>query len=68
MRASSGIFEVRLEGLPVMKHGPEDVDASASEGDEGLVVAFSFPPLAVVEGAGGGAQRAEGGLAPLQRL
>src|SRR6266511_270278 len=63
MRASSGIFEVCLEGLPVMEHGPEDVDPSASEGDEGLVVAFSFSPFAIVEGAAvGGVQRAEGGL------
>ena len=63
MRASSGIFEVCLEGLPVLEHGPEDVDASAREGDEGLVVAFSFSPFAIVEDAAvGGVQRAEGGL------
>jgi hypothetical protein len=49
--ADRGIFEVCLEGLPVMEDGPEDVDASASESNDGLVVAFSFPPFAVVEGA-----------------
>ena len=63
MRVSSGLFEVCLEGLPGLEHGPEDVDASAREGDEGLVVAFSFSPFAIVEGAAvGGVQRAEGGL------
>src|SRR5512134_1039570 len=63
MSVSSGLFEVCLEGLPVLEHGPEDVDASAREGDEGLVVAFSFSPFAIIEGAAvGGVQRAEGGL------
>ena len=31
MRVSSGLFEVCLEGLPGLEHGPEDVDASARE-------------------------------------
>ena len=63
MRVSSGLFEVFLEGLPVLEHGLEDVDASAREGDQGLVVAFSFSPFAIIKGgAVGGVQRAEGGL------
>jgi hypothetical protein len=63
MRESSGEFEVWLEGSSVVEHGPEDVDAPAGEGEDGLVVAFALASLAVVEGAAVGvAERAEGGL------
>jgi hypothetical protein len=41
MRASSGEFEVLLEALPAVEHGPEDVDTSAREGEDGLMMAFS---------------------------
>ena len=75
MRASSGELEVLLEGLPAVEHGPEDVDASSGEGEDGLVMAFALAPLAVPsvragrgrrtssEGAAVGmAEGAEGGL------
>lgn len=35
----------------VAKHGEEDVAASSGEGDEGLIVAFSWDEFAVVIGA-----------------
>jgi len=34
----------------VVKHGVEDVSASVSDGDEGLVVAFALGELSVVVG------------------
>lgn len=40
--------------LVVADEGPEDVDAAAGEGDDGLVVVFAFGPFSVVEGAGMG--------------
>jgi hypothetical protein len=63
MRASSDDIEVWLEGLPAVEHGPEDVDAPAGEGEDGLVMAFSMASLAVVEDAAVGvAEGTEGGL------
>ena len=51
MDQSSGCFEAGLEWRPGLEHGPEDVDAPACQRDDGLVVAFSFAPLALVEGS-----------------
>ena len=42
MAQSRGFFEVCLEGLSGMDEGAEDIYASASEGDDGLVVSFPF--------------------------
>lgn len=39
----------------VSEHGPDDVDAAACEGDEGLLVGLPFGALALVERAGHGA-------------
>jgi hypothetical protein len=71
MLQPSSKFEVRAEGLSVLEHGPEDVDAAPRQGDNGLVVALSLASLALVEGAAVGmGQGAEGGLVeePLQGL
>src|SRR6266851_5645826 len=63
MGVSSGCFESGLEGLSGSEDGPEYIDASASESDDGLMVSFSLASLAVVEGAAVVvAERAEGGL------
>jgi hypothetical protein len=35
-----------MEGLALMQDGPQDVDATAGQGDDGLVVPFSFLALA----------------------
>jgi hypothetical protein len=51
MRASSGFPVVWVEGGALVEHRPEDVDAAPRERDEGLVVAFPFGALAVVEGS-----------------
>jgi len=55
MLLSSGWSERGGEGFAVggavSEHGPEDVDASPSESDEGLLVGFSFGAFAVVEGS-----------------
>ena len=55
MLLSSGWSERGGEGFAVggvvSEHGPEDVDASPSEGDEGLFVGFAFGAFAVVEGS-----------------
>jgi len=40
----------RGEGLPVLQHCPEHVDAAPRESDDGLVMAFALLPLAYVEG------------------
>jgi hypothetical protein len=62
-----------LEGGPVAQHRrPQDVDPSASEGDEGLGVPLTLSPLAVVEGPGlrGAPQAGEGRVVedPLEDL
>jgi hypothetical protein len=63
MRRSRGCFEPGLEGGAGLEDGPEDIDAPAGQGDDGLMVAFSLAPLAVVEGAAVVmTERAEGGL------
>jgi len=55
MLLSSGWGERGGEGFAVggvvSEHGPEDVDASPGEGDEGLLVGFAFGAFAVVEGS-----------------
>ncbi len=64
MRKSSGLFH-RIEVLARLEHCPEDGDASAGEGDDGLGVVLSLAPLAVVEGLGErvpGGDGAEGAL------
>ena len=58
MREARGNFEVVAERCPVLENGPEDVHRAAREGDDGLVVAFSFGAFAVVEGAAIRARRA----------
>jgi len=46
-----------------LEDSPEYIDASASKGDDGLMVSFSLASLAVIEGAAVVvAERAEGGL------
>jgi hypothetical protein len=46
-----------------LEHGPEDVDASSGEGDEGLVMALSVSPFPFIERAADRiAEGAEGGL------
>src|SRR5947209_18327157 len=63
MFLSSSFCEWDLEWAAVAQHGVQDVDASAGEGEDGLVVAFAFGSFAVVEGAAGGVvKRAERGL------
>jgi hypothetical protein len=47
MRRSRGCFEPGLEGGAGLEDGPEDIDAPAGQGDDGLMVAFSLAPLAV---------------------
>ena len=62
MRPSSG-FERGLEGHSGVEDGPEDVHASARQGDDGGMMALSLAALAVVEGAAVlVTERAEGGL------
>ena len=43
-------FEVFPERLSGVEDGPGDIDASAREGDEGLIVRFPFRAFPVVEG------------------
>jgi hypothetical protein len=63
MGESSDLFEPGLEGFVGLEHGPEDVDASAGQGDEGQVVTFALASFAVVEGATvRSGEQAEGGL------
>src|SRR3546814_16741948 len=62
MRQSSGDAVVWHEPGSVVKHGPEDVDASPCESDYGLLVLLSLRAFAVVEGSALGlCKRAEGG-------
>jgi hypothetical protein len=62
MFLSSSQSMVGLVEGAVAEHGVEDVAAPASEGDEGLVVAFALGDFAVVVGAGDGvAERGERG-------
>lgn len=51
MCLSSGEGVVGLIEGAVAEHGVEDVTATAGEGDEGLVVAFTLSDLPVVLGA-----------------
>ncbi len=63
MHQSSDQFELFAEGRPVSEDGPEHVHASFGEGDDGLMVAFSFGAFAVIEGAAVWASEGgEGGL------
>ena len=57
MRKSSHLFD-RIEGLSGAEHCPQDGDAPACQGDDGLGVVFSLASLAIVEGLG---QRVFGG-------
>src|SRR5579875_2164445 len=41
-----------LVGLVVAEHGPQDVDAAAGQGQDGLGVLFALGSLAVIEGPG----------------
>jgi hypothetical protein len=71
MLESSGKFVVLAEGRSAAQDRPEYVDASARQGEDGLVVALSLPAIAVAEGAAFGmGERAGGGLveAALQPL
>src|SRR5271166_5687799 len=43
-----------LIGRVVAQHGPQDVEASAGQGEDGLGVGFAFESFAVVVGARGG--------------
>jgi hypothetical protein len=43
-----------LVGGVVAEHGPQDVEASAGQGENGLGVGFAFGAFPVVVGAGGG--------------
>src|SRR6266436_5356413 len=51
MDLSSGSME-RIERRSMLEHGPHHGYAASCESDDGLDVAFSFAPLAVVEGSG----------------
>src|SRR6266404_2700133 len=51
MDLSSGSME-RIERRSMLEHGPHNGYAASCESDDGLDVAFSFAPLAVVEGSG----------------
>ena len=64
MRKSSRSGMVNSVWLPGSQDGVQDVDASAGQSDEGLVMPFSFGAFAVVEGAAGrvSLQGAERGL------
>jgi hypothetical protein len=53
MLLSSGGEGWFLVGGVVAEHGPDDVDPSSGEGDEGLLVGLSFSSFPVVEGTGG---------------
>lgn len=44
-----------LVGGAVAEHGPEDVEAASSEGQDGLFVVFAFAAFALVIGAALGA-------------
>jgi hypothetical protein len=44
----------RFEGCSVAQHRPQDVDATARQGDQGLGVPLALRSLAVVESPGGG--------------
>src|SRR3546814_20998783 len=62
MRQSSGDAVVWHEPGSVVKHGPEAVDASPCESDDGLLVLLSLGAFAVVEGSALGlCKSAEGG-------
>ena len=50
MLLSSGVFEVGLEAGALLEHSPQDVDASAGECKNGLVMVFPLAPFAVIEG------------------
>ena len=50
MNKSSCDFEVFDVGLAGIEYCPDDVDAPSCEGDDGLVVPFSFGGFSVVEG------------------
>jgi hypothetical protein len=63
MAGSSGCFGSGLERRPRMEDGPEDIHTPAGQGDDGLMMAFSLAPFAIVEGAAViVAEGAEGGL------
>jgi hypothetical protein len=49
MGVSSSCFESSFERLSGTEDSPEYIDASAGESDDGLVVAFSLAPLAIIE-------------------
>ena len=67
MAQSTDCFESALERRSAVNDGPEHVDVSACEGNDGLMVAFSLAPLAVVEGAAVVVgERAEGGLVEIR--
>ena len=44
----------RFEGRSVAQHRPQDIDATARQGDQGLGVPLALRSLAVVESPGGG--------------
>src|SRR3954452_12544958 len=63
MLRSSGFWVFGAKGLAGGEQGPEDVDAPACEGNDGLMVSLSLAPLAGVEGTTERVgERAEGGL------
>lgn len=63
MLLSSHLGNRRPVAGSVSEDGVRDGDAAACEGDDGLVMGFAFGALAGGEGfAGGGIERAEGGL------
>lgn len=64
MRKSSRSGMIDSEWPPGAQDGMQDVDASAGQGDERMVMPFALGSFAVVEGTAGGValQRAEGGL------
>ena len=47
---SGGLWWGRLETTLVAQQCPQDVDAAACQGEDGLGMAFAFGSLAVVEG------------------
>ncbi len=51
MRRSSRLSMIGVEWLARREDGAEHVDASAGEGDDGLMVAFSLTPFRLMEGA-----------------
>ena len=61
MLSSSGDFESDLEGGAASHDGPENVDASARQGDDGLMMAFALAACSVVESSAVGvAEGSEG--------